>query len=336
MRFPRRFIKEGAGTRHYHAMSRIVNREFIFGEEEKEYFRKTMRDLEVFSGVHVLTYCIMSNHFHLLLQVPKPEPIDDDELFRRMRAIYSKITVANFKKELGNAREKSNDVEVNQLRKRFICRMYDLSMFLKDLKQKFTQWHNRRVNRRGTLWEERFRSLLVEGSQHALLTMASYIDLNPVRAGICKDPKDYRYSGYGEAIGGKQVAREGLKTLVQAYGGKTDWRCVQKDYRVHLYEVGGSKGLKVDGTPLNAGFSREQVLDVLDKKGELTQSQLIRCRVRYFTDGVVLGSRSYVNEFFEEKREYFGARRKTGARKIKGCQWGGLWTARDLQIDPIS
>jgi hypothetical protein len=278
----------------------------------------------------------MSNHFHLLLQIPEAESIDDEELFRRMRAIYSKIKVANFQKELEQAREKNEEGEVNQLRGRYTYRMYDLSMFMKDLKQKFTRWHNRRANRRGNLWEERFKSLLVEGSQHALLTMASYIDLNAVRAGICKDPKDYRYSGYGEAIGGKQVAREGLKRLVRAYGGKNDWRCVQKDYRVHLYEVGGSKGLKIDGTPLNAGFSREQVLAVLEEKGELTQAQLIRCRVRYFTDGVVLGSRRYVNEFFEEKREYFGARRKTGARKMRGGQWGGLWTARDLQVDPIS
>ena len=335
MRFPRRFIKEGGGNRHYHAMSRIVNREFIFGAEEKECFRKTMRELEVFSGVHVLTYCIMSNHFHLLLQVPETESIDDQELFRRMRAIYPKITVANFKSELVKARERGDDKEVTLLRGRYTYRMNDLSMYLKDLKQKFTQWCNRRAGRRGNLWEERFKSIPVEGSQHALLTMASYIDLNPVRAGICKDPKNYRYSGYGEAIGGRQVAREGLKTLVRAYGGKNDWRCVQKDYRVHLYEVGGSKGLKVDGTPLNAGFNREEVLAVLEKKGELTQAQLIRCRVRNFTDGVVLGSRIYVNEFFEEKREYFGAKRKTGARKMKGGQWRGLCTARDLQIDPI-
>ena len=336
MRFPRRFIKEGEGTRHYHVMSRIVNREFIFGEEEKEYFRKTMRDLELFSGVRVLTYCVMSNHFHLLLQVPEPESIDDEELYRRMRAIYSKITVTNFEKELEKAREQNDETEVDRLRSGYTYRMNDLSMYMKDLKQKFTQWYNRRAHRRGNLWEERFKSLLVEGSQHALLTMASYIDLNPVRAGICKDPSDYRYSGYGEALGGSRVAREGLKTLVRAYGGKTDWRSVQKDYRVHLYEVGGSKGLKVDGIPLNAGFSREQVIDVLKKKGELTQSQLIRCRVRYFTDGVVLGSQRYVNEFFEEKREYFGASRKTGARKMKGGQWGGLCTARDLQMDPIS
>lgn len=45
--------------------------------------------------------------------------------------------------------------------------------------------------------------------------MAAYIDLNPVRAGVCADPADYRWSGYGEAVGGGKKgngkkAREGL------------------------------------------------------------------------------------------------------------------------------
>lgn len=43
------------------------------------------------------------------------------------------------------------------------------------------------------MWEDRFRSVLVEGRGHALRTMAAYIDLNPVRAGLCEDPKDYRW-----------------------------------------------------------------------------------------------------------------------------------------------
>jgi REP element-mobilizing transposase RayT len=69
MRFPWCFINEGGGTRLDHAMSRIVNRDFLFGEDEKEYSRKTMSDQVVFSGFRVLTYCIMRSHFHLLLQV---------------------------------------------------------------------------------------------------------------------------------------------------------------------------------------------------------------------------------------------------------------------------
>jgi putative transposase len=44
--------------------------------------------------------------------------------------------------------------------------------------------------------------VLVEGAGYALTTMAAYIDLNLVRAGIVGDPKDYRWCGYGAAVAG--------------------------------------------------------------------------------------------------------------------------------------
>jgi len=47
-----------------------VDGRYIFGDEEKRFFRKTMRGLEHLTGVRILTYCLMSNHFHLLLEVP--------------------------------------------------------------------------------------------------------------------------------------------------------------------------------------------------------------------------------------------------------------------------
>jgi hypothetical protein len=53
--------------------------------------------------------------------------------------------------------------------------------------------------------------------------------------------------------------------------------------------------------------------------------------VRYFSDGVVLGSQGFVDEFFEGQREYFGERRKSGGRKMKGADWGGLRVLRDLR-----
>ncbi len=44
----------------------------------------------------------------------------------------------------------------------------------------------------------------------ALRTIAAYIDLNPVRAGLVNDPKDYRWCGYAEALGGSKRARKAL------------------------------------------------------------------------------------------------------------------------------
>lgn len=60
---------------------------------------------------------------------------------------------------------------------------------------RFTQWFNRTHARKGTLWEERFESVLVEGAGTALMTMAAYIEPNPVRAGLVSDPKDFRWCG---------------------------------------------------------------------------------------------------------------------------------------------
>ena len=75
MRFPR--VKaEGQGF--YHCVSRVVDRQFIFqtaghGSPEAERFVLLMRWLEAFSGIRVLTYSLMSNHFHLLCEVPQAQ-----------------------------------------------------------------------------------------------------------------------------------------------------------------------------------------------------------------------------------------------------------------------
>ena len=60
----------GTGTSYYHCISRVVDRRFVFQADEKEVFRSILRKLEAFTGVKVVTYCVMGNHFHLLLMVP--------------------------------------------------------------------------------------------------------------------------------------------------------------------------------------------------------------------------------------------------------------------------
>ena len=71
----------------------------------------------------------------------------------------------------------------------FTRRMGSLSIFVKALKQHFTQWYNVRNERKGPLWEDRFKSFIVEvpgedGLGHVARIVAAYIDLNPVRAGL--------------------------------------------------------------------------------------------------------------------------------------------------------
>lgn len=70
------------GTGYYHCVSRVINREFVLGEEEKEHFVKLIRRYEIFCGVRVVTHCVMSNHFHILVEVPRrpgTESLPSDE-----------------------------------------------------------------------------------------------------------------------------------------------------------------------------------------------------------------------------------------------------------------
>ena len=187
----------------YHCISGVVDRRFVFAERECEAFRMFMRMYENFSSCRVLSYCVMSNHFHLLLEVPMPTEggLSDEVLLQRLSALYSEAFVAGVAAALAEARKSGSEGGVGEIHARFTYRMHDLSQFMKGLLIRFTRWFNRIHARTGTLWEERFKSVIVE-SGTAAQTMAAYIDLNPVRAGMVKDPADYRWSSYGETVGG--------------------------------------------------------------------------------------------------------------------------------------
>lgn len=69
------------------------------------------------------------------------------------------------------------------------------SLLMKHLGQRYVQYINRTYKRSGTLWEGRFRSCLTQ-SEDYVLACYRYIELNPVRAGMVNQPKDYRWSSY--------------------------------------------------------------------------------------------------------------------------------------------
>ncbi len=363
----------------YHCVSRVVGRQFVLEVDEREDFRMLMRMCEKFTGYQVLSYCLMSNHFHLLLEVPPiPEGgIPDQELLQRLRVFYSDTQVAEVTKELEEAVvvRKRGEFElqpvdemgipldpsqelamakleaarrVDEIRGRYTRRMHDLSEFMKSLLERFTKWFNRAHSRSGTLWEDRFKSVIVE-SGTAARTMAAYIDLNPVRAGMVSEPAEYRWSSYGEAVGGgaKGNGKKAREGLVRAYlcdqgvGFEAErWREVSRLYRRMM---GLALERKSGRAVVEKGVVRPQ-MNAAEALGaeddgtvfsDLKLATMLHCRVRYFTDGAVIGSKAFVNEAFAAARERFTERRKDGARRMKGngkAATGVLWTARDLRV----
>ncbi len=309
------------------------------GDVEKRHFHELMRRLEQFSGVQVVTYCLMENHFHLLVRVPHPdsqEPLTEVRLRALLPLIYQRRELKDALLEVDRAAQDSTGKWMPEILARYQARRYSLSVFLKELKQRYTRWHNRRHHRVGTLWENRFRSVLVEGDETALLTIAAYIDLNPVRAGIVTDPKKYHWSGYAEAAGGKKSARAGLGAILNrtSFGinRRCTWRSTGPRYRLLLY---GHAEERLDdaksGKRGRLGMSRAEVLKVIDTGGELELSEILRCKVRYLTDGMAIGSSEFLQDVFEENRSRFSEARQTAGRNMKGSSWNGLQTLRGLQ-----
>jgi len=348
----------------YHCISRVVDRRFVFGDIEREQFRSYMRMYENFSGIRVLAYCVMSNHIHLLLEIP-PMPeggLSDEQLLQRLRAIYNSATVAEVQLQLIAARTKGLSTMADEIHQRYTYRMHNLSQYMKTVMQRMTQWYNRQNERSGTLWEERFKSVIVEIGIAARM-MAAYIDLNPVRAGMVTDPADYHWSSYGEAIGGGKKgngkkAREGLVRACMSHRGvefdATKWSEVAKTYRkllgLALERKSGAAHTQV------SAYKAQRLAEVTRKSlqqpqkpdsnhaqkpvndsalPELKMAEMLGHRIRYFSDGAVIGSKVFVNEAFALAREKFSAHRKDGARKMRGAAEaaaGILWSARDLRL----
>ena len=363
-----RFLSPSAETSSslYHCISRVVDRQFVLGREEKDMFVRMMRQYETFCGVRVLSYCIMSNHFHLLVEVPPKEKgaavtLSDEDFLARLKPMYSKIYYRGIEQMLERFRGDGADGAALDLKAKFTCRMHDLSEFMKGLKQRFTQWYNGAHGRRGTLWEGRFKSVLVEDG-YAARVMSAYIDLNPVRADMVDRPEDYRWCSYGEAMQpkasrGRKLAREGYCRMLAKNtepGNQSpkmlEWSDgVAECYRMMLFADGEEvfaddihAGVAPEARKpkrVRKGFKRKDVEKVLAKGGKLSVGEALRCKVRYFSDGMTFGSRDFVNKVFKDARERFGEKRKSGARPLKGVGWQKtqtrLYSMRQLVKEPL-
>jgi hypothetical protein len=187
----------------------------------------------------------------------------------------------------------------------------------------------------------------------AAKTMAAYIDLNPVRAGMVGDPAEYRWSSYGEAMGA--TGKSGAKAkagLVRAIMAEKGWDAdarhwagrVSREYRMLLLEEGEETTREVVNEQgecvvelIKKGMKIPQVVAEMERLvsgQDVALRQMLRWKVRYFTDGAAVGSRAFVDGLYEQCRERFGAKRKSGARKMRGRAGGVsdlLWSVRDLR-----
>jgi len=291
----------------YHCVSRIVDRRRLFGPLEKEHFVDLIHTYARFANLRILAYCVMSDHFHVLVEVPEtPRDLEnwtDEQLFEHIAPLYTEPRMKAFRELLAELRDEGDAEGVELFREKFFQRIGSLSAFMHDLKMRFAHWFNGTHNRKGTLWSEKFKSVVVE-SGHTARMLAAYIDLNPVRAGLVEDPKDYRWCGYAEAMTGSQPAREALtRTVFSEKTQKSGKAAGSWEDALAIYQTYLSPDDSIGAAARNLGAKK-------------CEAEMLRHRVRYFLNGRALGSEEFVEKAFVLTRDHFGARRRSGARKF--------------------
>ncbi len=363
--FPRHRLRpELTPSQHafFHVVSRVVDRQYIFGHAQKEKFLEYMRLYEKFCQIRVVGYCLMDDHFHLIVEVPgRPtERPSQQALLNHVKETLGQTIHDQYQDrfefwsqqlKIGQERCVGNDsasespldsilpskddlaayaaAQLEKVSKDIWRRMYDVSQFIFSLKQQFSHWYNKQSNRVGTLWEERFRATLLQAGP-AVAEVVAYVDLNPVRAGIVRDAREYPWSQYGAAIAGDLAAQNAITYLAQ-----------QPSWFPEPHSPDLEEGHSVSGRLLGPVARLEMPLLLmhllLERRG-LRESEdarrdeqsgyrfaqksadtvsYVTGPIRSFVRGLAIGDSAFLESVFESNRDQFGPRRRTGAKAIR-------------------
>ena len=206
MRKPR----ENLPNRCYHLISRVAHRAFFLDAAERTRFVEMLKRVAEFSGVRILAYCVMTNHFHIFIYVGYPEDLTDEQIIARMKTLYQKSRFDELMKEWEKLAKYPESSQFKRFRESFVKRMWNASEFMKTLKQHFTMSFNGRLAHAGTMWESRFRVRARKlADLGALMHNSAYIDANPVNARMADWPDKYEWCSFAAACSGDESAISG-------------------------------------------------------------------------------------------------------------------------------
>ena len=173
----KRILAQGVG--YYHVISRIAGQQFLMDDDEKDVLMRMMFNVAVFSGVEIMTFALMDNHFHILVKVPNAYAVDDVELVEKMRVLYGDAKTDRLLSQWEAWDRRGLSFKTIDAKAALRRRMFDLSQFCKTLKETYSMSYNFRHNHVGTIWGSRFKSILLSPDYKTLMTVGSYILYRP-------------------------------------------------------------------------------------------------------------------------------------------------------------
>jgi len=291
----------------YHVMSRTAIDGFPIGDVEKDFLLGLIKQFSKLYFTEIIGFSILDNHFHVLAKMIPEAMFSDEQIQKRYEVFYGDERV--FAKGQLPA---------------FRVKYGSLSEFVREIKVGFARYYNKRHNRRGYFWGDRFKSVIVDKGK-TLVNCLAYIDLNPLRAGIVKLPEQSRWCSLRYHI---QTDNKDA-FLSTDFGMKafnvTDEKEKIRRYRRYVYEAGAlnrpDKG--------KAQMIDEKIVEKERKKGfELTRTDRFRYRTRYFTDSGFIGSREFVLRHYQNFRHLFQSKNEKKPKPVKGLS--GMYSLKRL------
>ena len=291
----------------YHVMSRTALDGFPLGDIEKDFMVDLIRRYSVLYFVEILGFCLMGNHFHILVRMFPEYKFTDEDIMKRYVDFY------------GDDRAFA-DGWIPSLR----AKLSSLSEFMREIKVGFARFYNRRHNRRGYFWGDRFKSVIVENGE-TLINCLAYIDLNPLRAGLVERPEQYRWNslGYHIQAGNKDDFLSLDFGLIEF--GVLDAEERLKHYRRYVYEAGAVNRSEKPA----AGVIDSTVLDKERKDNfELKRVRRFRYRTRYFTDSGIIGTKEFVSASYGRFKDFFMSKNDKIPKPVAGLD--GIYSLKRL------
>jgi putative transposase len=294
-------------TAVYHVMSRTALDGFPLGDVEKDFMVDLIKRYSKLYLVEIFGFCLMGNHFHILVKVLPEYKFSNEEIEKRFAKFYGGERIFA-------------DGMIPSLREK----LSNLSEFVREIKVGFARYYNRRHHRRGYFWGDRFKSVIVEKGE-TLINCLAYIDLNPLRAGLVERPEEYRWNSLGYHL--QTANKDNFLSLDfgLAEFGVLDAKERLRSYRRYVYEAGA---LDRPGKP-SAGVIKNKVLEKERTNDfELKRVRRFRYRTRYFADSGIMGSKEFVSINYQRFKHLFYSKHEKKPKPIKGL--AGMYSLKRL------
>lgn len=285
----REFYKPKNDGVYLHIYNQTVAMEFgqlPLGEIEKENFTRIIERHLLKYNIDLISLVLMGNHFHMLVY-SHAERLSPQQGVKR----YAKFH--NSPNEL-----EENDWRIVELLKH----SNNVSEFMREVQGEFSKWFNksRPYKRRGALWQDRFHCQLIQSDVY-LWSCLTYIEQNPVRAGICEDPADYKFSSFGRWQKDKKHPYRScfLKHVLSLVGNHTKLN----EFRDYMHAKMKVDNLQRALEKVKDEDSKLKLSATLDKELEVLYQfdfQVVTFRKKDWKSQKVIGSEDFIQEKYRE------------------------------------